>query len=88
MQCWAPTPRVSDLMKLGGAQDFGFRTSFQVTLILLVWGPHLENRRSNTFSEREYNSPHSLDSLLSQPWDPIRGCTREAPFTGRKEKVI
>ena len=40
-QCLSPTPRILDLAGEGGAWESAFLTSAQMTLILLVWGPHV-----------------------------------------------
>ena len=42
----SPTPEVSDWVELGGTQEFEFFTSSQVMLMLLVWGPQVENHSS------------------------------------------
>ena len=41
-QCLGPTPRILDLAGEGGAWESAFLTSAHMTLILLVWGPHLK----------------------------------------------
>lgn len=41
--CWAPTPRGSDSVGLGGAWECAFLTSAHGMLMPLVWGPHFGN---------------------------------------------
>lgn len=42
MQSAEPCPRISDTV-VSVAQYFAFLNSFQVVLVVLVWGPHFEN---------------------------------------------
>ena len=88
--CWAAPSESPSQQVLGGAPESAFLTSSQVMLMLLVWGPRIENHWSRAVSHpwvhpgisksfQRCSWPSLRSGLIGLRWGPDTGGFTQCP---------